>query len=92
MSRLPITFAALVAVPAAVPAQDGAPFTYDAFEVAVPHVDLEGCPEALAGEGVFCRATLNLEEIHVFAFSEEGDSPFLGMESYPADGIIDAAE
>ncbi len=64
-----------------------ATMTYEQFEAAVPHMDLENCPEALAQENVFCRATLQHEEIHVFVFSQDGDSPFVGFKTYPADGM-----
>lgn len=61
--------------------------TYEAFEIAVPHTDLETCPASLATEGVFCRATLNLEEIHVFAFLEAGEQPLVEVAHFPADGL-----
>lgn len=64
----------------------GAPaaLTYDQFEIAVPHVDLENCPAALAGKDRFCRATLRNEEIHVFAFADSNESPMIGFKSYGA--------
>ncbi|WP_113912743.1 hypothetical protein [Roseovarius dicentrarchi] len=68
-------------------ADTAAPLTYEQFEAAVPHSDLETCPEALAQDNVFCRATLRHEEIHVFAFSEDGDQVFVGFKTYPADGL-----
>ena len=84
------TALALTLAPLGVAADaEPAPLTYEAFEVAVPHIDLESCPETLAAEGVFCRATLNLDEIHVFAFEETGESPFVGLASFPADGLTD---
>lgn len=64
-----------------------AALTYDQFEVAVPHMDLETCPGSMAADGVFCRATFNHDEIHVFAFHEGGDVPFVGFETFPADGL-----
>ena len=66
---------------------DATPLNYEQFEAAVPHVDLEQCPEDLLQEGTFCRATLNHEEIHVFVFSEDGDSPLVGFASFPADSL-----
>lgn len=64
-----------------------ASLTYEQFEVAVPHFDLENCPETLAADNRFCRATFHNEEIHVFAFSEDGDSPLVGFASYASDGL-----
>ncbi|MEP4035890.1 hypothetical protein [Pseudophaeobacter sp.] len=63
------------------------PFTYETFETAVPHIDLEACPAALPQVDSFCRATVHHEEIHVFAFSYEGDSPMVGFASYSAEGL-----
>ena len=77
---------ALFATPALAGSQTTS-LTYEQFEVAVPHLDLAHCPEALTTEGVFCRATLNHDEIHVFAFSEDGDLPMVGFASFPAEGL-----
>ena len=63
------------------------PLTYEAFEVSVPHMDLENCPAGLQIENSFCRATLNHEELHIFAFSYDGDSPLVGFKTYSAEGI-----
>lgn len=85
MSRLSLLFAvaaALAALPAA--AQQAAPMTYADFEVSVPHLDLETCPAALAEPGVFCRAALANDAIHVYAFAEDGAQPFRGMRTYYA--------
>ncbi len=86
--RLISPVAALVAcLPASVALADttgSLALSYDIFEVAVPHVDLESCPADLAAENVFCRATLANEELHVFAFSIDGDSPLVGFASYDA--------
>ncbi len=60
------------------------PLTYEAFEVSVPHMDLENCPEGLDGSDRFCRATLASDQIHVFVFSELEDSPLIAFESYDA--------
>ncbi len=76
---------ALLSAPAM--AAQAQPLTYEMFEAAVPHLDLETCPAALAAENSFCRATLNHEEFHVFAFSHDGDQPMLGMRTYPAEGV-----
>ena len=76
---------ALALFPLGASAQDAIPLTYEVFETAVPHVDLEACPTAMEAEGVFCRATLNHEQIHVFAFAETGDRPLVGAATFDAD-------
>ena len=68
------------------------PFTYEAFEAAVPHVDMAVCPVDLAEEGGFCRLALFNDAFHVFVFTEEGDQPLVGFQSYDADlavGLFD---
>ncbi|MGR3540905.1 MAG: hypothetical protein ACU0BS_05695 [Hasllibacter sp.] len=74
-----------LAFPLGLAAQEAIPLSYEAFEFAVPHVDLETCPESLARDGVFCRATLNLDQVHVFAFSEDAGQPLVAVESFDAD-------
>lgn len=81
------TTAALIFAAAPLWADTTTPLTYEQFEAAVPHTDLETCPDALAQEDVFCRATMRHEEIHVFAFHNEGENLFAGFKSYPADGL-----
>ncbi|MEW2911526.1 hypothetical protein [Leisingera sp. JC11] len=79
---------ALIACLAAAPAfaaETAMPMAYGLFETAVAHADLDSCPSALAKEGSFCRATLRHDEIHVFAFSREGDNPLVGFASYSFD-------
>lgn len=63
------------------------PFTYETFEAAVPHLDLETCPKSLPQVDSFCRAAIRNEEIHVFAFSLNGDSPMVGFASFSAEGL-----
>ena len=58
------------------------PFFYSDFEAAVPHLDLDACPAGLAEGPAFCRVTLGHDSVHVFAFEEEDDQPFLAMRSY----------
>ena len=66
---------------------DTMPLTYETFEVSVPHVDLDDCPDSLAKAEVFCRATLANDQVHVFAFSEAGDAPLVGFASFDADRL-----
>ena len=68
------------------------PFTYAAFEEAVPHIDLMMCPERLDQPGRFCRATLANDRNNVFVFAEDGDQPLVAFQSWPADllnGLMD---
>ena len=68
-------------------ADDAAPLTYAQFEAAVPHLDLERCPSSMAQAGMFCRATLRHDEIHVFSFREDGEQPMTGFKSFPAERV-----
>lgn len=63
-------------------ASEPKPLAYDQFEAAVPHLDLERCPDGLPQEGSFCRATINHHEVHVFTFSEDGDFPLIAFKTY----------
>ncbi len=74
------------------PAPDALPLSYEVFEAAVPHIDLELCPVDLAGDERFCRMVLLNEKIQVFVFSEAGDQPMVGYRAWPADllnGLLD---
>ena len=71
----------------AVADQAPVPMNYELFETAVAHTDLETCPLNLSQSGVFCRATLHHDEVHVFAFSEEGDQALVGFASYPFEDV-----
>jgi hypothetical protein len=57
------------------------PMSYEAFELAIPHLDLRVCPTPIAREGVFCRASVANDAVHVFVFSKEGDRCLLGVNS-----------
>ncbi|WP_323782540.1 hypothetical protein [Thalassovita sp.] len=61
---------------------EGGAFVYEAFEKALDHVDLEGCPAEFDPDTVFCRMTLHDDQAHVFVFSYEGDQPLLAIKSY----------
>jgi hypothetical protein len=88
---------ALLALPALLPPSAHAgtaplALTYETFEQAVAHVDLEVCPEPLAAPDRFCRATLVNGMINVFAFSEEGDQVLVAVQSWDAvllNGLMD---
>lgn len=57
------------------------PLSYEVFEAAVAHVDLERCPAEFADEEVFCRMTLANGQAHVFVFSMDPDTPLLAIKS-----------
>ena len=71
---------ALIIMPA-VAAQD-CPMTYETFEVAVPHIDLESCPETMAMDGTFCRATVGGDRVHIFSFAETDDQCLRQVKSF----------
>ncbi|MCL4189907.1 MAG: hypothetical protein KJZ85_20095 [Rhodobacteraceae bacterium] len=73
--------AALAAALAALPAA-AFEMTYELFEAAVPHLDLEDCPAALSGPDRFCRLAIGHDAMHVFAFAVEGAQPLVGVESF----------
>lgn len=67
-------------------AQEGG-FTYEQFEVSIPHLDLDTCTPDMPQEGVFCRAALLYDALHVYAFRDDGSSAFETMKSYDADAF-----
>ena len=54
-------------------AASACPLSYEQFELGVPHTDMETCPESIALDGVYCRASLNAETVTIFVFSERTD-------------------
>lgn len=63
--------------------------TYEVFEAAIAHVDLESCPAEFDSEANFCRMTLNAEMAHVFVFSHSDTQPLLAVKSYElTDGFL----
>jgi hypothetical protein len=71
----------------AVQAHEDCPMNYAAFEFAIPHLDLETCPAALAQEGAFCRASTGNDALHVFVFASDGEQCLLGMRSFDEDAF-----
>lgn len=59
--------------------------TYELFETAIAHVDVEACPAEFDPEAVFCCMTLANDAAHVFVFAIAGDQPLLAVKSYPLD-------
>lgn len=80
--KITLPLLALLASPAL--AADPLPFTYEMFEASVLHADLAECPPELAGDNLFCRATLYMDALHVFVFLDEGDQPMVDFLSYDA--------
>lgn len=72
----------LVALAAPAAAQTQCPLTYDDFELAIPHLDLEQCPKDVAKPGVFCRVTAANDSVHVFVFEDKDKRCLLSMKSY----------
>lgn len=66
---------------------DALPLSYEAFEVSIPHFGLEDCPSSMNVDNGFCRATFHSEEVHIFAFSYDGDSPLIGFKSFSAESL-----
>ena len=58
------------------------PLTYETFEAAVPHIDMEECPEAEVRETAFCRASAGAEQVHLFYFGTEGDQCLIKVRSF----------
>lgn len=57
-------------------------YTYEQFEVSIPHFDLEECPASMNVEKAFCRVVAHGDEMHVYAFSEDGDTELVGFKTY----------
>ncbi len=55
---------------------------YETFEFAVPHIDLEKCPEAAMAKTAFCRVSVGAEQVHLFYFDNEGDQCLLKVRSF----------
>ena len=87
-----ILTAALLAAPQLATAADTADpmvMTYEVFEESVPHIDLATCPGEMAGDDRFCRAVVNHDAFHVFAFLYDQGSPAVAYRAYPAEGVED---
>ena len=87
-----LLISSILAVGSAASAEDSGVFTYDMFETAVQHVNLTECPGELSGEGRFCRMTMHNDAFHVFAFSEKGEQPMVGLKTWYEDEIEMAFE
>mgnify|MGYP001817225435 FL=1 len=63
------------------------PMTYAQFEAAVPHIDVEECPEHALGQPAFCRASAGGDLVHVFFFDTKGEQCLLKLQSYGEDAF-----
>ena len=72
----------LTAVLSTAQAAEDKTLTYADFEASVTHLDLENCPKELDQTGVFCRLAIGSDALHVYVFSEDGDSPLVDLRSY----------
>src|SRR5687768_16854917 len=53
-------------------------FSYQEFEKAVPHFDIQACPgEALPAEKGFCRVSLDATDVRIYRFSFVDKEPCL---------------
>jgi hypothetical protein len=82
MFRLFTLALGVAALTAPAAAQTQCPLTYNDFELAIPHLDLEQCPKELAKPGVFCRVTTANDSVHVFVFEAKDKRCLLSMKSY----------
>jgi hypothetical protein len=79
----PLTLAlGLAALASTAFAQSQCPLTYNDFELAIPHLDLEQCPKDLAKPGVFCHVTTANDSVPVFVFAGKDQRCLLSMKSY----------
>lgn len=81
---LAVTVAIFLAAPA-IAQTPACAISYQVFEFAVPHIDLEECPADMEGEARFCRAAVGTDMLHVFAFQEEGEQCLIEARSYEED-------
>lgn len=81
-------FPLLLLTAAPLRAEEARPFTYADFEQSVDHLDLAICPEPLAGPDRFCRFTAHADGLNVFVFSENGDQPLIGLQSWPSELLV----
>lgn len=80
--------AAAMAIPfGAARAEAPCAMTYEFFETAVAHIDIEHCPDNLDPDKVFCRISVGGDHAHVFYFSLEGERCLLRVESFDDDEV-----
>ena len=82
MLKPPALALGLAALAAPASAQTQCPLTYNDFELAIPHLDLQQCPKDLAKPDVFCRVTTANDSVHVFVFEDKDKRCLRSMKSY----------
>ncbi|MDJ0947777.1 MAG: hypothetical protein QNJ94_02555 [Alphaproteobacteria bacterium] len=64
--------------------------SYHEFEEAVPHVDIDTCPEAvLAKDKGFCRMTINGDSVVVYHFRHGDQSCLVAVKRYSWDTFVE---
>lgn len=58
------------------------PMSYQTFETAVPHIDLEACPKGSTHKNAFCRASTGGDQVHIFFFANDDKQCLLEVKSY----------
>lgn len=76
---------ALTMTSSAIGASGICPITYETFEIAVPHIDMENCPDPEKNTGMFCRASVGGDMLHVFYFAEQDNQCLLQVKSFDED-------
>ena len=71
MLKPPALALGLAALAAPASAQTQCPLTYNDFELAIPHLDLQQGPKDRAKSGVFCRVPTANDSVHVFVFEDK---------------------
>ncbi|MGI9413061.1 MAG: hypothetical protein ACR2PM_05295 [Hyphomicrobiales bacterium] len=66
---------------------ESCPMTYETFESAVAHIDLDECPDAVMRERSFCRVSAGGEKLHLFYFDNDGEQCLLKVESFEEDAF-----
>jgi hypothetical protein len=79
---VPLALCMMLALAGSASGQTPCALSYEVFEFAVPHLDLETCPADLARASAFCRASVGQDAVHVFVFSDEGDRCLVATKSY----------
>jgi len=59
--------------------------SYETFEAAIAHVELDECPDPKLRDQAFCRTSLGRGALHVFYFNLDGDQCLLKVVSYEED-------
>lgn len=85
-----VAAAASVTALSGVPAgADNAPcaLTYEVFESAVAHLDIDHCPDKSFKDQAFCRVVVGGNQAHVFYFSSNDGQCLLKVESFNDDEL-----